>query len=117
MTEELENLRSAVFELLCSTVENIGEVNAGRLASWVTDRIAEGLRVREIIGLKFVMSGEGYTQSNGGEVLTAVLVDGEYTGSQVSSALVGQDLDGKEIRGVEMFAVEQQTDKAIGLLI
>ncbi|HUT87017.1 MAG TPA: hypothetical protein VMX15_02905 [Candidatus Heimdallarchaeota archaeon] len=117
MSDETEDLEIAVFELLCSTVENIGDVNAKKLASIVTSRIRKEVRAREINGIRFVLSGEGYTLANGGEVLTGWLRDGEYTGDQVSKALLGQDLDGKEIRGVEMFAVDQQTDKAIGLLI
>ena len=52
-----------------------------------------------------------------GIMLTAQLKDGEYTGDQVSSSLIGQTLSGHKIRGVEMFAVDQQTDKKIAILI
>jgi len=64
--------------------------------------------------LSYMSTRQGRT---GGIILTAQLVDGEYFRDQVSSALVGQSIEGKKIRGVEMFAVDQQTDKKIGLLI
>lgn len=74
----------------------------------------------EINGIKFDAIGWfpiALRERGDAIVLTVQLADGEYTGSQVSECLVGATLSGHKIRGVEMFAVEQQTDKTIGILI
>jgi len=74
----------------------------------------------EINGIKFDALGwwpMALRERADGIMLTVQLKDGEYTGDQVSEALVGATLSGHKIRGVEMFAVPGQTDHKIGILI
>ena len=71
----------------------------------------------EVNGICFDALGWFPFSTRKGIMLTAQLVDGEYTANQVRDALVGQQIEGYEIRGVEMKAVHGQTDAKIGILI
>ena len=75
----------------------------------------------ELNGIKFRATGWFLLHDRGtgrhGVVLTANLYGGEYTRDQLSTLVGMQIVKGVPIRGVESFAVDNQTDKAIGLLI
>lgn len=74
----------------------------------------------EVNGIKFDALGWfplELRERGDGIVLTVQLKGGEYTDEQLSSALIGQTLSGHKIRAVGMFAVPNQTDHKIGLLI
>ncbi len=72
--------------------------------------------MHEINGIKFEKSGEPFEIKGRGTVYPVKLV-GKYTHTQVSKALLGAEWNGKVIKGVEMFAVEDQTNKVVGILI
>ena len=70
----------------------------------------------KINGIKFKFSGEIFEIKDRGSVYIVNLI-GTYTHSEVSTALIGEKYKDRKIIGVEMFAVENQTDKPIGILL
>jgi len=69
----------------------------------------------EINGITFTLTGETY-EINRGLVYPASLV-GHYTRSQVTKSLIGHRLNGRRIIGLDMFCIESQTNKPIGILV
>jgi hypothetical protein len=69
-----------------------------------------------INGIQFEWTGSNYTITNKGLVLGAKLV-GTYNHQEVVNALVGQQYAGLTFIGVEMFAVDDQTDRLIGIMV
>ena len=65
-------------------------------------------------GVEFEFTGESWDRKGHGRVYNYRLI-GSYTYDQVSKALRGQNIYGKIIKGIEMFAVTDQTNKDIGI--
>ena len=71
-----------------------------------------------INNVSFKMTGDSYSLSTfPGIVYTAILCDGIYNWNQVNTALLHHKWENQIIRGVEMFACIQQTNRPIGILV
>jgi len=70
----------------------------------------------EINGITLELSGKTFKVEGRGVAYTATL-EGDYTHSQVSTALMGQEFKGQKIIGIEMFAIERQNNAPISILV
>ena len=71
----------------------------------------------KVNGIEFMFLGDSFLVKDRGRAYTAKLI-GRYTATQIKEALLGQEIPatGKRVLGVEMFAIEHQSDTPISLL-
>jgi len=71
----------------------------------------------KVNGIEFEFLGDSYVVRDRGRSYSAKLI-GEYTHDEISDKLIGKRLPitNKKIRGIDMFCVDLQDNKIVGLL-